>query len=211
MLFSSTLSLFSVLALAHAATYTVTVGITETDGHQGLGFDPSAIVPAVGDTVEFTFQVPDYIKNPVSVQHSATQSTLDNPCTPKPGGFDTGLQTTGATGPSFSLAINDTEPLFFYSFANKDCNSGMVLGVNAGSQLVAFQQSATTATINTPSSQSSSPSSSSSGSPSGSGSSSGTNTATGSGPKSSNTGSALSTGFSSVLALAALAVGAIAL
>jgi len=208
MLFSSTLSLLSVLAVANAATYTVTVGITETDGQQGLGFDPSAILPAVGDTVEFTFQVPGYIPNPVSTQHSATQSTLENPCTPKSGGFDTGLQTTGATGPSFSLTINDTQPLFFYSFANKDCNSGMVLGVNAGSDLAAFQEAAKTATINTPSS-SSSPSSSGSGSPSGSSTGSSTSTATSSGSKASNTGSALSTGFSTMLALGAFAVGAV--
>jgi len=205
MLFSSAVILASVLGVAHAGTYTVTVGITETDGHQGLGFDPSAIVPAVGDTIEFTFQLPDYIKSPVSVQHTVTQSTFENPCTPKDGGFDTGLQTTGATGPSFSLTVNDTQPLWFYSYANQDCNAGMVLAVNApatGQTASGFQAAALTAPIKTPSS-----SSSSSGSPSGSSTGSGSGTSTGSSPGSSNTtGGAMSTGVNMGLGLVAAAV-----
>ena len=37
---------------------------------------------AVGDTVEFTFHPQN---------HSVTQSSFAEPCTPLPGGFDTGL------------------------------------------------------------------------------------------------------------------------
>ncbi|PSR81575.1 hypothetical protein PHLCEN_2v6341 [Hermanssonia centrifuga] len=33
-------------------------------------------MPAVGDTIAFTFQLPEYIKNPPSVQHSATRTHL---------------------------------------------------------------------------------------------------------------------------------------
>ncbi|TCD66445.1 hypothetical protein EIP91_001382 [Steccherinum ochraceum] len=61
--------------LVNAAVYTVTVGIVELDGKPGLGFDPSSIRPAVGDTITFTFALPEYVKNPTSTQHSAT---LDN-------------------------------------------------------------------------------------------------------------------------------------
>ncbi|KAJ3554719.1 hypothetical protein NM688_g2964 [Phlebia brevispora] len=112
----------------------VTVGIDENKGLQGLGFDPSIISPAVGDTITFTFQLPGYIKNPQTVQHSATQSTFDDPCVPKPGGFDTGVQYTGSvnknTGNSYSVVVNNTEPLWFFSSVASDCKSGMVLAVN---------------------------------------------------------------------------------
>ena len=77
----------------------VTVGIDETNGHQGLGFDPSTIFPAgrsitpmnnarvliavqcpasipAGDTITFTFQLPGYIKDPQAVQHSATRTCI---------------------------------------------------------------------------------------------------------------------------------------
>ncbi|KAI0091101.1 hypothetical protein BDY19DRAFT_682362 [Irpex rosettiformis] len=124
----------SVIALAQAFTFTVTVGIDETNGHQGIGFDPSTIVPAAGDTIVFTYALPEYIKNPPSVQHSATQSTFDAPCTPKEGGFDTGVQNTGSvndnTGTSFSLTVNNTDPLWFFSSVGSDCKDGMVLAVN---------------------------------------------------------------------------------
>jgi hypothetical protein len=89
----------------------------------------------VGDTITFTFSLPEYIKNPASVQHSATrssfpfislpyyinnfvlllESSFENPCTPS-GGFDTGVQSTGSandnTGSSFSVQVNSTDPLW---------------------------------------------------------------------------------------------------
>ena len=59
-----------------------------------------------GDTIEFTFQLPGYVKNGTDAQHTATQSTFETPCTPKEGGFDTGLQTTTMTGgKSFTLLV----------------------------------------------------------------------------------------------------------
>jgi len=215
MLFSSVLAFVSLLGVANGATYTVTVGITETNGNQGLGFDPSAIFPQAGDILSFTFQPPDYIKNPTLVQHTATQSTFENPCTPKAGGFDSGLQTTSVTGPTFTLAISDTQPLWFYSYANRDCNAGMVLAVNpltSGLQtLAAFQDAAKTAVINTPSNSSSSSSlPSSTPSPSsGTNTGSGTSTATGSG--SSKISTAEGVGLNVVLALGAIAFAAVGL
>ncbi|KAF8522768.1 hypothetical protein BU17DRAFT_86676 [Hysterangium stoloniferum] len=129
-----TLSFIALFAFSRAATFTVTVGIDETTGHQGIGFDPSSINPSVGDIIAFTFQAPDYIKTPNVTQHSATQSTFDAPCTPKPGGFDSGIQSTGSvntnTGSMFQMTVNDTQPVWFYSAANKDCNLGMVFCVN---------------------------------------------------------------------------------
>jgi len=156
--------LLGALTLVQAFTYTVTVGIDETNGHQGIGFDPSAIMPAPGDTVVFTFALPEYIKNPPSVQHSATQSTFEAPCALKEGGFDTGVQKTGSandgTGASLNLTVNDTQPLWFFSSVGNDCKSGMVLAVNpptSGDQTAAaFKQNAMSSTGPTPSSPSNS-------------------------------------------------------
>jgi len=179
------ISTFAILVgLCSAFTFTVTVGIDETNGQPGLGFDPSVITPAAGDTIAFTFQLPSYIKNPTPTEHSATQSLFDNPCSPIPGGFDTGIQSTGSentqTGSTFNLVVNDTQPLWFFSSANSDCKSGMVLAVNpptSGDQTAAaFKQKAmssrgtpspTTAASSSPTtaSGSSSPSPSSSTSP----------------------------------------------
>ena len=64
-----------------------------------------------GDTIEFTFQLPGYVKNGTDAQHTATQSTFEAPCTPKEGGFDTGLQTTTMTGgKSFTLLVRTPSP-----------------------------------------------------------------------------------------------------
>ncbi|KAF9644899.1 hypothetical protein BDM02DRAFT_3190193 [Thelephora ganbajun] len=188
-------------AMANAATFTVTVGIRETDGQQGLGFDPSAILPQAGDTIEFTFQLPGYIKNGVDVQHTVTQSTFEAPCTPKEGGFDTGLQTTTTTGgKTFALPVNDTQPLWFYSYANNDCNAPMVLAVNpplTGQTAASFQEAAKTATINHPVPHSSSSSSSSQPSKTSTGSGSGPTGGSGSG------GGAMANEINSVLAFSA--------
>ncbi|KAI0077079.1 hypothetical protein K474DRAFT_1662178 [Panus rudis PR-1116 ss-1] len=168
MMKSALLPFVGLLGLANAFQYTVTVGIDETDGQPGLGFDPSTIRPAAGDTITFTFALPEYLKNPPSIQHSATQSTFDNPCTPKEGGFDTGIQSTGSvnsnTGASFDLLVNDTNPLWFFSSANQDCKSGMVLSVNppvTGDQTAAAFKAKAQASSGTPSTPSSSSSSSS--------------------------------------------------
>ncbi|KAI0342663.1 hypothetical protein BDW22DRAFT_1357115 [Trametopsis cervina] len=168
-------------ALTQAFTFTVTVGIDETNGKQGIGFDPSTIVPAAGDTITFTFALPSYIKNPTSAQHSATQSTFESPCTPKDGGFDTGAQNTGSendnTGSSFSLTVNDTQPLWFFSSVGADCRSGMVLSVNPPTSgdmtAAAFKQKALSSSGTTPPASSPGVTSSSSGEPSPSESSSG--------------------------------------
>jgi hypothetical protein len=87
----------------------VTVGIDETTGQVGNGFDPSLIVPSgessgglgfgrvasgsgaligngsiyvAGDTITFTFQTPSYINNPPAVQHSATREMFTDCLSP---------------------------------------------------------------------------------------------------------------------------------
>lgn len=109
---------------------------------------------------------------------NSLESTFDLPCVLKEGGFDTGLQDTGSantnTGATFNLIVrpvllshiifphfhsqffdhenmqvNDTQPLWFFSSANNDCKSGMVLAVNpptSGQTAAAFRQNAEAST-----------------------------------------------------------------
>jgi len=131
--FLATVATFSGSALA--ATFTVTLGIDQTTGQVGAGFDPNRIVPAVGDTIVFNWAIPSYITNPTTGTHSATQGSFGSPCQPLAGGFDSGSHTTvpesagGATTQTFQ--VTTTDPLYFYSNVDNQCQSGMVLGVNS--------------------------------------------------------------------------------
>ncbi|KAJ7657891.1 hypothetical protein DFH06DRAFT_1269340 [Mycena polygramma] len=126
--------------------FTVGVGKDETTGKKGLGFDPSSIHPAVGDTIVFEFR---------SGSHSAVQSTFVNPCTPN-GGFDSGVQTVDdslavdAPGlPTARLLVNDTQPLWFFDQAGGLCNKGAVLSVNPSTSQTdaAFKANAASAAV----------------------------------------------------------------
>jgi len=112
-------------ALACAADIRVIVG----DG--GLVFNPSSVVAAVGDNINFEFRA----KN-----HSVTQSTFADPCslmtTPKTG-VDSGFQPVSATAtefPSWGITIDDAStPLWFFCAQTQPanhCNAGMVFAIN---------------------------------------------------------------------------------
>ncbi|GLB44608.1 hypothetical protein LshimejAT787_1702350 [Lyophyllum shimeji] len=118
----------SLLPLVYGAEYLVGVGKDETTGKKGVGFDPSVIHPVFGDTIKWEFR---------SGQHSVVQSTFDNPCTPMPGGLNTGVFTVSdslavdAPGlPSYSVQVNGTDPAWFFDEASGQCNQGAVLAVN---------------------------------------------------------------------------------
>jgi len=106
-------------------THTVVVG-----GPSGqLTFAPEAIFASVGDLVIFEFQQ----KN-----HSATQSSLANPCGPVEGGFDAGFNpvAAGVTSgfPTFNYTVQDTKPVWVYcaQAAGAHCHAGMVFAINCG-------------------------------------------------------------------------------
>ena len=76
-----------------------------------LGYDPSDI--QVEDNTLVTFIFPQYVlcsqmldgadrQIDRNTQHSVTQSTLEDPCTPLSGGFDSGLTSGGTT---FSIFV----------------------------------------------------------------------------------------------------------
>jgi len=168
--FSLVLTIGAVLA----SDYRVTLGISQTDGQIGLGYDPGRILPSAGDTITFSWAIPPYIRVPTTGSYSATQGDPNSPCTPLAGGFDTGAKTSAAenTGnaPTVVYTVKDTQPLYFYSSVGDQCKKGMVLGVNtpatgAGS-IEAYAAAAASGSTAAPPPGSSSPSSSPANSPS---------------------------------------------
>lgn len=83
--------------------------------------------------------------------HTVTQSSFANPCTPLEGGFDSGFQPVGAEDtagpfPAATLIIQDTNPIWIYcrqKVPTSHCAAGMVFAINPGAgQLAAFQAAA---------------------------------------------------------------------
>lgn len=121
MFFSATLAL-SALGLAQAATFDVIVGAG------GLKFQPSSVAAAVGDTINFVFNVP-------GTNHTATLSTFGTPCVASmPGVVDSGFNAVKADDPTtfrnWSITLDKTDPLWFYCAQGKHCQNGMVFAVN---------------------------------------------------------------------------------
>ncbi|KAJ7337714.1 hypothetical protein DFH08DRAFT_1082838 [Mycena albidolilacea] len=109
--------------------------------NNGLTFSPSNITAAVGDVVSFQFQ---------SKNHSVTQSSFASPCVPLAQGVDSGFQAVAPNAtalPQFSFTINNaSNPLFFFSKQNAECQKGMVFSINANpnsaKSFAAFQAAA---------------------------------------------------------------------
>ncbi|KAG9045723.1 hypothetical protein FS837_005771 [Tulasnella sp. UAMH 9824] len=120
---------FSKFATAVAALVVVPAVFAQTThnvvvGGSGLTFTPNQVVAAVGDVVTFEF----HPKN-----HTLTQSTFANPCSPMAGGVDSGYMPVAAdatTFPVFSFRINEVTPLWFYCAQGNHCQSGMVMAIN---------------------------------------------------------------------------------
>jgi len=97
--------------------------------------------------------------------HTATQSTFANPCSPAAGGFDSGLYVsfpflslTLSLIPSFSIPVSDnntsgpfqqaqfqvkdTNPVWVYCRQTGHCQKGMVFAINPGDKFAAFQAAA---------------------------------------------------------------------
>jgi plastocyanin len=156
--FASIAALVSLAAIpsTNAATFIVVVG-----GPGGvISYSPTSVNANPGDTVTFVFQQ----KN-----HSVTQSTLNSPCSPLAGGFDSGFVPVAdgvTTFPQAQFVVNDTNPVWVYCRQTGHCQQGMVFAINPGSALSQFQSNAMngtsspTATSAAPTSTSSSASSS---------------------------------------------------
>ncbi|KAF8163188.1 hypothetical protein B0H34DRAFT_764538 [Crassisporium funariophilum] len=127
------LLLLGIVASSRSATIDITVG-----GPGVLKYNPPFVNANVGDVVRFVFQQ----KN-----HTATQSTLEAPCLPAPGGFDSGFvpvpDTLTSGFPVAELKIDSTNPVWVYCRQGNHCQQGMVFAVNPGDKLAAFQAAAT--------------------------------------------------------------------
>ncbi|KIM87510.1 hypothetical protein PILCRDRAFT_815034 [Piloderma croceum F 1598] len=103
-----------------------------------IAYNPNQVTAAAGDTVTFTF---------MQKNHTATQSTLQNPCQPVAGGFDSGFipvaDTTTTGFPNAVFTVEDTTPVWVFCRQANHCQQGMVFAINPGSNFAAFQAAAT--------------------------------------------------------------------
>jgi plastocyanin len=100
--------------------------------------------------------------------HTATQSTFANPCSPAAGGFDSGLYVSfpflspspslipyfsvpvsdnNSNGPfqealQAQFQVTDTNPVWVYCRQTGHCQMGMVFAINPGDKFAAFQAAA---------------------------------------------------------------------
>lgn len=101
-------------------------------GPNKIFYDPANITAQVGDTVTFQF---------LQKNHTVTQSSFAAPCraltltsTTGQVGFDSGFMPVAdnaTTGPSFTIQVNDTAPIWAYCRQAGHCGQGMVFSVNA--------------------------------------------------------------------------------
>jgi plastocyanin len=109
-------------AVGGPVTHNITVGVNGQ-----LAFGPSNISASIGDIIEFTF---------LAKNHSVVQSSFSQPCNPLENGFNLGFHPVAAnsTGPSLSIIVNDTAPIWGYCAQTapvSHCGSGMVFSINA--------------------------------------------------------------------------------
>ncbi|KAA8896109.1 Cupredoxin [Sphaerosporella brunnea] len=143
-------SLVSAQSATSSAAATATSGavtiVKVSDANGDLAFSPSEIKAEVGSWIEFRY----WPRN-----HSVVQSSFDKPCQPLSGASTiwSGFMpvAAGTTDfPTFTVKINDTNPIWFYCSQGKHCQSGMVGVINppSGKTLASFMSAAKAAAEN---------------------------------------------------------------
>lgn len=136
------LALFGGLSLFTSAMAQQTIWeVLVSDSTGDLSYSPQQVTAEVGDTVRFIFE---------HGTHSATQSSLENPCTPISNGFDSkfvSAPSDGSPNPSFEVTVNDTNPIYVYCRVNtgnplSHCRQGMVMAINDGGTFGLFKVNA---------------------------------------------------------------------
>ncbi|KAK3315487.1 hypothetical protein B0H66DRAFT_345302 [Apodospora peruviana] len=124
----TTLTLAALASLATAQkTHVVTVGMNAT-----LTYSPNSLTGvAAGDLVQFQFKAGN---------HTVTQSTFDKPCEPismnsNITGFHSGFQPVAASAamgmiPTYTIMVNNTNPIWIYCAKEMHCEKGMVMVIN---------------------------------------------------------------------------------
>ncbi len=97
-----------------------------------LSYSPSNIRVNAGEMVQFQF---------MGGNHTATQSTFDQPCQPaamfNPNitGFHSGFIPAAASAAmgqiaTYTIMVNDTKPIWVYCSQGRHCEMGMVMVIN---------------------------------------------------------------------------------
>ncbi|KAG9942101.1 Cupredoxin, partial [Aureobasidium melanogenum] len=126
----------SLLGTAYAASHSVDVG------EGGLVFSPNSTTAAVGDTVTFHF----YPR-----AHGVARSSYSSPCAAIDNGFNSGFVqvASGESATTFTITINNTDPIWYYCPQGDHCQAGMVGVINppssGGETIGGFINAASTA------------------------------------------------------------------
>jgi len=107
----------SLVASAYAASHSVDVG------EDGLVFSPNSTTAAVGDTVTFHY----YPR-----AHGVARSSFSSPCAAIDNGFNSGFVrvASGESDTTFTITINNTDPIWYYCPQGDHCQAGMVGVIN---------------------------------------------------------------------------------
>lgn len=107
----------SLLGSAYAASHSIDVG------ENGLVFSPNSTTAAVGDTVTFHF----YPR-----AHGVARSSYASPCAAMDNGFNSGFVkvANGESDTTFTITINNTDPIWYYCPQGDHCQAGMVGVIN---------------------------------------------------------------------------------
>jgi plastocyanin len=106
--------------------------VTVSTANNSLVYTPDNIKASPGEMVQFQF---------VAGNHTVTQSTFDQPCSPistimsNVTGFHSGYQPAAASQqsgmiPTYTVMINDSKPIWLYCAQGKHCQNGMVMVIN---------------------------------------------------------------------------------
>jgi plastocyanin len=112
------LPIISSLAVsAYAASHSIDVG------EDGLVFSPNSTTAAVGDTVTFHY----YPR-----AHGVARSSYSSPCAAIDNGFNSGFVkvASGESNTTFTITINNTDPIWYYCPQGDHCQAGMVGVIN---------------------------------------------------------------------------------
>ncbi|THY42283.1 hypothetical protein D6C97_09607 [Aureobasidium pullulans] len=130
----------SLFGIVNAASHSIDVG------EDGLVFSPNSTTAAVGDTVTFHF----YPR-----AHGVARSSYSSPCAAMDNGFNSGFVkvASGESNTTFTITVNNTDPIWYYCPQGDHCQAGMVGVINPPSSndqtIGAFIVAASTAGIST--------------------------------------------------------------
>ncbi|RMZ46508.1 hypothetical protein CA14_008328 [Aspergillus flavus] len=115
------------------AVHRIAVGQTDSPT-----FSPNRLNANIGDQIIFEFH---------SLNHTLTQSSLGNPCSPI-GGLDTGFNQYNPQDRedlTLTITVNSLEPQWFFCKQNQPlshCHAGMVFALNPGDRMKEFIENA---------------------------------------------------------------------